>query len=101
MGLCWSEPPVAPVQTRTVYIEKPIASAPPQPYTQPQQYTYAVKPGQMYYQYQPPIYQQYEQQYQQQPYYRPQQQTQTSPATAFVGGLVLGAIAEDLLDPME
>jgi hypothetical protein len=78
------------------------------------QYTYTVKPEQQIgYQYQYPQqqypqqqyaaypYQQYQQQYVQ-PY--PPQQRPTAggnAATAFVGGLVLGAVIEDILDPTE
>lgn len=120
MGLCWSEPPAPPV---TTYVAKPLQpcrscgawvkgidycetclqknamrsiapSAPPQYVPQPQyvapQYTYAV-----------PYQQQQMYQYQ---YYqaRPQQQPQQmSTGTAVLGGFVLGAIAEDILDPTE
>lgn len=110
MGSCWSEPPVASVQKQSpVYAEKVIPTAPPMyqpPQNQYSQYTYAVKPQQQQIVYQYPQqqymaypYQQYQQQYVQQ--YPPQQRTTTSPATAFVGGLVLGAVLEDILDPTE
>lgn len=97
MGICWSEPPVAPVQT--TYTTKPTAppyQAPMDTYPPPiynPQYTYAVKPQeQVYYQY-PVVYQQ------QYPVQQPQRQV--SPATAFVGGLVLASIVDDILDPCE
>ena len=110
MGVCWSEPPVAttaPVQTKPMN----SPSAPP--------YAYAVKDPQqqtVYYQYAYPQQQQQQQQYYSYQYppqqyppqqyppqqYPPQQyppQQQTSAATAFVGGLLLGSIVEDMLDP--
>lgn len=117
MGSCMStestEPPVRQFQTRD---PQPVVSYPPPvvkpsapPYTQPQQpqnymqaYTYAQMNGQQGtqwvqtpYQYQvyPP------QQLQQQRYYVPQpQQQQMSPATAFVGGVVAGAVVNSMLD---
>ena len=107
MGICWSEPPVQPNQGKVVMapvVSAPISSAPPyQPY-----YTYAVKPEDPYSQYPPqlqytyayPQPQQYQQQYVVQQY--PQQQRQQmSPATAFIGGMVLGAVVDDILDPCD
>jgi hypothetical protein len=108
MGSCWSEPPIAQAQRQTpIYTEKIAPTAPPM-----NQYTYAVKPGQqMVYpqqQYVAYPYQQYQQQYFQQQYpqqqYPPQQyppQQQMGAGTAFVGGLILGAVVEDILDPIE
>lgn len=118
MGLCWSEPP-APVQQVPVvasygqpckrcglwnpkdYCEKCLQqnamsyiapSAPMYPPQQPQpQYTYAVMPQQQqmyqyqYYQARPPI----------------QQQPQMGLGTAVLGGFMLGAITEDILDPTD
>lgn len=106
MGLCWSEPPPPPVQSRPpIYlVEKPQPSAPP--YQPPQyppvgyqnpNYTYAVpyQQQQMVYQTQPLAYistpyQQY-----------PPQQRQMGTGTAIAAGFVLGALAEDILDPTE
>ena len=113
MGICWSEPPNAQAQRQTpIYTEKIAPTAPPM-----NQYTYAVKPGQqMVYpqqQYVAYPYQQYQQQYFQQQYpqqqypqqqYPPQQypqQQQMGAGTAFVGGLILGTVVEDILDPIE
>ncbi len=104
MGLCWSEPPVAPVQ-RAYVVENPKSVATAPPYNPPSQYTYAVYPPQQqqYPQQQYPQQQQqyyYSQQvYPQQVYYQQQQQNRVSPAGAFVGGLVLGAVMEDIIDP--
>ncbi len=109
MGICWSDPPPPPHTMRTTYVTeapfvKPSAPPmypppmyPPQGYQQPvyqnPQYTYATMPGQMQQQqYQVP------QMYTTYPAY-PQQQNRTSPGTAFVGGLVLGAVLEDIMDP--
>lgn len=86
------------VPTAPVY-QPPLTQYPPQYNAQ---YTYAVKPEQQtYYQPQQTVYyhQPYQAVYSQQ--YAMQQQRQTSPATAFVGGLVLGALVEDILDPTE
>ena len=117
MGICWSEPPVSqvsPIQSRSpMYPEKVVPTAPPYqpPMNQNQyaQYTYAVKPQQQYTQYPPQLqytyaYPQYTQQYQQQyvvQQYPPQQRPTAGPVTAFVGGMLMGAIAEDILDPTE
>lgn len=115
MGVCWSEPSVAPshpVQTRSpMYTEKVVPTAPvyQPPLTQypPQynpQYTYAMKPDQQIYQQQQTVYYQqpYQMAYQQYPVQQVYpQQRQTSPATAFVGGLVLGTIVDDIFDPTE
>lgn len=121
MGICWSDPPPPPVIT-TAPTLKPcrmcgvwtkgsdycepclqknaiqyIAPSAPPMYSPPQQqphYTYAVPYEQQrmyayqYYQARPP----------QQP--QPQQQ-QMGIGTAALGGFVLGAIAEDILDPTE
>jgi hypothetical protein len=99
MGICWSEPPATTpnVQSRPpVYlVEKQIPSAPPYysppqyPYQNPN-YTYAAQ--QPYYQQpsMPVAYQQY-----------PQQQRQLGTATAMLGGFVVGAMVEDMLDPTE
>ncbi len=125
MGICWSEPPLPPAtqvpvltsnqpcrgcgswqkQATVDYCEiclqknamKYMApSAPPYP-TQAQypqtQYTYAVpyqqqQQMQMYSYYQP-----------RPPMYPPQQQQQMGVGTAMIGGFVLGAVAEDILDP--
>ena len=117
MGICWSEPPVAPVQSRSpIYPEKPTPYQPPVTQYPPQyynsQYTYAVKPQpqpqQVYYQYPqqqypytysqaypPQAYQQYPIQQQQ------QQQQQGSIVPALVGGFVLGAMVDDILDPTD
>lgn len=101
MGICWSEPPVQQMKA-------PLPSAPPYPQQyyaqqqQQQQYTYA--PQQQQYQYQ--------QQYQQpqmytyaatRPQYYPpqQQQQQMGTGTAVLGGFVLGAMMEDMLDPTD
>ena len=107
MGICWSEPPPTTpiVQSRPpVYlVEKQIPSAPPYypppqyPYQNPN-YTYAVPVQQPYYQQQPSISVPY-QQYPQQQY--PQQQRQIGTGTAMLGGFVVGAMIEDMLDPTE
>jgi hypothetical protein len=74
------------VPTAPLY-QPPMTQYPP---TYNPNYTYAVQPQQVYYQYpQQPMYQQYP------------PQRQTSPVTAFVGGMVLGAVVEDILDPTE
>lgn len=74
-------------------------SAPPmqQPHYPPQpQYTYAVPYQQQqmysYYQARPPY---------QPPYQPPQQQQQMGTGTAMLAGFVLGAVAEDILDPTD
>ncbi len=110
MGICWSgEPEPRP---RQVPVQYAVPTAPPAQYNP--NYTYAVKPEQtMYYQAPQQYPQQYAQQYPQQypqqyaqqypqqyQVYQPQRQTM-SPGTAFVGGLVLGAVVEDILDPMD
>lgn len=119
MGICWSEPPSHPStgplphvgQSHSpMYPEKVVATAPPYQYQPPMtqyppqynpQYNYAVKPGeQVYYQYPQQNAQQYTYAYQYPQQYPPQQR-QVSPVTAFVGGLVMGAIVEDILDPTE
>ena len=116
MGICWSdpEPPVKHVAT-VIPTTVPIQQYTPPPSYSPS-YTYATKQ-------QPPVYSNYPQQHYQQPYpqvyqqpypqqyvqpYPPQYQVyaqqprQTmSPGAAFVGGLVLGAVAEDILDPCD
>lgn len=102
MGLCWSEPPA---QAKPVSYEKPLAyekpvqpSAPPMTYVHPQ-YQYNHNP----YAVQNPQQQMY--MYHQAPYYPqqppPQQQQQIGTGTAIVGGFLLGAIVEDILDPMD
>lgn len=100
MGICWSEPPAPPIQSRPpVYIvdkAAPVPSAPPyQPpmQTYPPAYTYAAMPYQQqqmynYYQARPPQ------------YYPPQQQ-QMGTGTAIATGFVMGAVMEDILDPTE
>ena len=113
MGICWSDPPPPSNTMRTTYVTeapfvKPSAPPmypppmyPPQGYQQPvyqnPQYTYATMPGQMQQQYQQQV-PQVQQMYTTYPAY-PQQQNRTSPGTAFVGGLVLGAVLEDIMDP--
>ena len=108
MGICWSAPPAVPVATAVPIMaanpaktvgydmkdpEKPIYHQyPQQPY--PLQYAYPQQQQQQYYVQNPYPYQQYPQQQQ-------QQQQQTSPVTAFVGGLLLGSIVEDMLDPFD
>ena len=107
MGLCWSEPPPPPiVQSRPpMYIvdkSQPQPSAPP--YQAPQyppvgyqnpNYTYAVQYPQQQMVYQQPI------AYISTPYQYPPQQRQMGTGTAMLGGFVLGAVAEDILDPTE
>ena len=104
MGICWSEPPQPPVvQSRppTYIVEKSqvVPTAPPYqapqyqyqvPQYPPQNYTYAVP-------YQQPQMVSY---YQQRPQYPPQQQ-QMGVGTAVVGGFLMGAVMEDILDPTE
>jgi hypothetical protein len=116
MGLCWSEPPAPPVKTYVTPPLKPCLScgawgqraqgneyceqclqknamkyaapsAPPMYPPQPQ-YTYAVMPQQ----------QQMYSYYQARPY---QQSQQISTGSAVLGGFVLGAMTEDILDPTE
>ena len=118
MGICWSEPPVRQVpvvasygqqckrcgiwnandycekclqQNAMSYIEP---SAPPAMQPQPQ-YTYAVMPQQQQQMYA----------YYQRPYVvtqpQPQQQPQMGVGTAMVGGFVMGAIMDDILDPID
>ena len=106
MGLCWSDPPVQQKQASV----KP--SAPPaQTYTPPfqQQYTYAVKPQQVYYPYsqqqylQQYPYAQYYQQGQMQPYALqpyPPRSNGIGTATAVVGGMVVGSVLENMMDPV-
>ena len=116
MGICWSEPPpVSPVQSRSpMYPEKVVPTAPPyQPpmgQNQYTQYTYAIKPQQQYPQYPPQVqytyaYPQYAQQYPQQyvvQQYPAQQRPTAGPAAAaFVGGMLMGSVVEDILDPTE
>lgn len=112
MGICWSEPPVQPVQQQVTYVQykyckacgamcnynaelcqrcfqnsalktiNPSPSAPP--YVAPQNYGYPPQPTYAYY-----------------PQYivqQPQQQ-RISTAGAVVGGVVLGSILEDMMDP--
>lgn len=106
MGICWSEPPEPPAKQRTISTVHP--SAPPLVYNP--NYTYAVKAQQQYpqqqylqqqypQQYYPP--QQYQQQYIQQypQQYVYQQQRQVGTGTAFVGGVVMGSILENMMDP--
>lgn len=121
MGICWSEPPPVAQPPLTSYPMKPCAScgtwsqkpqgndyceaclqrnamkyiqpsAPPM-YTPPQpQYTYALPYQQQqmynYYQARPPQ-------------YPPQQQSQMGTGTALAAGFVLGAVVDDILDPMD
>lgn len=111
MGLCWSEPPPPPAKQKSISTVQP--SAPPLVYNPPfvgnptisynPNYTYAVRPQQQFYaqqQYPPQMYppQQYQAMYQQ--YYpQQQQQRQVGTGTAFVGGMILGSVAENMLDP--
>lgn len=119
MGICWSEPPVKPVQQEQptyvqyryckacgsmcnynaelcsrCYQQKQLPSAPPMyapPQTQPQ-------PQQAYY-----AYPNQNQMYAYYPQYMVQQQQrqgQISTAGAVVGGFMLGAVMEDIMDPM-
>jgi len=125
MGICWSdpEPPVKHVAT-VIPTTVPVQQYTPPPSYNPN-YTYATKPPvysnypqqpyaqqpyaqQPYVQqpyaqtYQQPYQQQYVQQYPPQYQVYAQQPRQTmSPGAAFVGGLVLGAVAEDILDPCD
>ena len=71
-----------------------VPSAPPM--YPPQQYTYAMPQQQQYYQ-QPQMYTYA----QSRPQYYPQQQQQMGTGTAMVGGFVLGAMMEDILDPTD
>lgn len=94
MGICWSEPPASPPQ-RTYVVENPKASAPPVyavPAYQNPQYTYAIPPPQQSQQYYYP--------YAQPVMYAPQQQNRMSPAAAFVGGLVVASVLDDMMDPV-
>ena len=101
MGICWSEPPAKQVVAVLPTAPPPQNYMPPPSYNP--NYTYAVKPQeQMYYGYPQQYQQQYPQQYvqyQQFPVYQPRQTV--SPGTAFVGGLVVGSIIEDILDPTD
>lgn len=118
MGLCWSEPPsvgpshptgpTPPVQRQSpIYPEKVVPTAPTyQQYaTYNPNYTYAVRPQQeVYYQYPQQTYQQTYPQYgyqQYPPQQYPQQRQGMSTGAAVATGFVLGAIAENLLDPTE
>jgi hypothetical protein len=117
MGICWSDPEPPVKRAGTVIPTAPVAQPylPPQQYQYNPNYTYAVKQDQPTYstypQYQQPYQQQYQQQYQQsypQTYVQaypqqayPQQRQTVGPGTAFVGGLVMGAMIEDILDPTE
>lgn len=120
MGSCWSEPPVAPAVVSPLkrcafcgvwvkgneYCEPCLqknampymAPSAPQLYQTPQ-YTYAVPyPQQQMYAYQaPPPH--YQQPHYQQP--QPQQQQYMSTGAAVLGGFMLGAVVEDILDPMD
>ena len=118
MGICWSEPPVRQVPVvasygqqckrcgiwnANDYCEKCLQQnamsyiAPSAPPMQPQpQYTYAVMPQQ-----QQQMYAYYQRPYVvAQPQPQPQQQ-QMGVGTAIVGGFVMGAIMDDILDPMD
>jgi hypothetical protein len=76
MGICWSESPPSPIQSRPpIYLIDKAAPLPSAPPYQAPRYTVAVMPQ--------------------------QQQKQMGVGTAMVGGFVLGAIAEDSLDPSE
>jgi len=128
MGICWSDPPVQPTRPhfpreneaiaqktgsllgrQPVYIVDKVSPAPsappyypPQPQLQQPQYTYAVPYQQQQQLYATP----YQQQQQQQlyAYYqtRPQpQQQQMGVGTAMLGGFVIGAMVDDILDPTE
>ena len=125
MGICWSEPPLPPVQQATVIrqyancracggwvkqanidycelcLQKNAASyiTPSAPPYQPQ-YTYAVRYPQQQYTYQQPV--QYVQaNYVPQQYPPVQQRPQMGTGTAMATGFVMGAIMEDLLDPSD
>jgi hypothetical protein len=126
MGICWSEPPLPPAKQVPVvtslqpcrtcgswqkqpsvdyceiclqknamnYIAPSAPSYQPQAtYSQTPQYTYAVPYQQQqmqmysYYQPRPPMY--------------PPQQQQMGTGTALATGFVIGAIMDDILDPME
>ncbi len=112
MGACLSIPPEPPVKQHVASVQP---SAPPlQTYAPPyynqmyaQQYTYAVKPQQVYYQQQP---QQYQPQYQYTyPQYQLSQPPQAQPypprndgvstGVAVAGGFLLGSILENMMDP--
>lgn len=120
MGLCWSEPPAPPVATNAPTLKPCLScgvwvkgndycepclqknamryiapSAPPMYPPQPQ-YTYAVMPQQQQQQ-------QMYAYYQARPYavQPPQAPQQMGVGTAVLGGFVLGAVAEDILDPMD
>lgn len=110
MGICWSAAP-EPVPTATVYRqpEKPQYVQPmpyPQPYPQqqqayPQEKLYVQQqqtypPQQQFYPQQQQFYGQ-NPQYIQQPYYPPQQQG-ISTGTAIVGGMLMGAVLNDMMD---
>jgi hypothetical protein len=113
MGICWSEPPAQPqtqVSRSPVYIVDK-ATAPPYYPPQPQlqsQYTYAV-PYQQQQMYTVPYQQQQQQQQQQQMYayyqarqqYPPPPQQQMGTGTAMLGGFVLGAMVNEMLDPTD
>lgn len=114
MGICWSDPPEPPVKQQVASVQP---SAPPyynQTYynqSYPQQYTYAVKPQQVYYQYpQQQQQQQYQAQYQfQYPQYQLSQPPQVQPypprndgvstGVAVAGGFLLGSVLENMMDP--
>lgn len=106
MGICWSAPPAVPVATvlppaKTVTYdmkdpEKPVYYQYPQQQYAQQTIAYPYQQQQQYYVQNPyppqhpyPI-----QQY-------PQQQQQISPVTAFVGGMLLGSIVDDIVDPFD
>ncbi len=113
MGICWSEPPVRQVPVvasygqqckrcgvwnANDYCEKCLQQnamsyiAPSAPPMQPQ-YTYAVMPQQ-----QQQMYAYYQRPYVVAP---PQPPQQMGVGTAVVGGLVMGALVDDILDPMD
>ena len=125
MGICWSEPPIqqtpvvsyiqycktcgAPAQSRVEYCEKCLQrnamytvqpSAPPMnQYQVYPQYTYAYPMPQQQQQQQQQAY------YYQPPYQQPQvmqtQQRQMGTGTAIATGFLVGAVMEDILDPMD
>ena len=113
MGICWSEPPVRQVPvvasygqsckrcgvwSSQDYCEKCLQQnamsyiAPSAPPMQPQ-YTYPVMPQQNMYTY-------YQRPYVVQPHH-PQPQQQMGVGTAMLGGFVLGALADNILDPTD
>jgi hypothetical protein len=104
MGICWSGPPIHPSHQPVYVVDKgPSPSAPPyyppQPQLQQPPYTYAV-----HYQQQQLHTTPYPQQQQMYAYYQTQpqpQQQQIGTGTAILGGCMIGAIIEEMLDPAD